>query len=154
MSVDPRISLIRSTLVDLADKNIRSDEMEEVASSCIAALDSVAADLSQLQQRAESAEKQLAAVDENLPEWEPAPGENCVGRVQTILNLKADRAERDTALRALERIASDATLTGSPGVLDKSFSGREAQAMKRVARDALDAIQRGAAARESNKETK
>jgi hypothetical protein len=37
--------------------------------------------------------RQLDAVDENLPPWEPPPGESCVGRVQTILNLKADRAQ-------------------------------------------------------------
>jgi hypothetical protein len=36
-------------------------------------------------------ERQLTAVDEALPAWEPAPGGVAVGRVQTILNLIADR---------------------------------------------------------------
>ena len=37
------------------------------------------------------AQRQLDAVDRELPPWESAPGECCVGRVQTIRNLIADR---------------------------------------------------------------
>jgi hypothetical protein len=47
--------------------------------------------------------RQLDAVDANLPTWESAQGESAVGRVQTIINLKADREERDQARDALRK---------------------------------------------------
>jgi hypothetical protein len=46
---------------------------------------------------------QLTAVDKHLGPWEPEPGSDvgCVGRVQTILNLKADRGELESVTAAL-----------------------------------------------------
>ncbi len=54
-----------------------------------------------------------------------------------LVALDALLAENQRLRDALERIASNATMTGTPGVLDRSYSGIQAQAMKQWAREAL-----------------
>jgi hypothetical protein len=72
--------------------------------------DTARADLERVTRERASARRQLEAVDEALPRWEPAPGcaVGAVGRVQTIINLVSAR-ERETQLReALVKIAAAA----------------------------------------------
>ena len=57
--------------------------------------------------------RQLAAVDEALPPWEAKPPDgSAVGRVQTIKNLRAERARADKATQALREVVN---CTGSYG---------------------------------------
>ena len=53
-------------------------------------------------------------------------------------DLEEAAAERDRYREALERIGSGESFTGTPGLLDRSFSGLQAQAMMAVARTALE----------------
>ncbi len=46
-------------------------------------------------------------------------------------------AENQRLRDALQRIASNQSMTETPGVLDRSYSGIQAQAMKQWAREAL-----------------
>lgn len=73
------------------------------------ALAALVAERDALQKRAELAERQLAAVDANLGPWEPTPEapNSAVGRVQTILNLKADRADRDALQEGFDTAQED-----------------------------------------------
>jgi hypothetical protein len=104
---DPRLDAIRGNAIrgiqrradDVRDRSYAAAEWCDVR-FLLAELDRVTA--------------QLTAVDKHLGPWEPEPGSDvgCVGRVQTILNLKADRGELErvtAALRELrEAIESDA----------------------------------------------
>jgi hypothetical protein len=68
---------------------------------------------------AQQLQAQLAAVDKALPPWEPAPGEFAVGRVQTILNLVADRVEAQQ-LRETLSLIEDFCETHLPFASEKS----------------------------------
>jgi len=76
-----------------ADASRRADELEAFAAE-------VKGERNIATARAERAERELQAVDDNLGSWESPPGDfQCIGRVQTILNLKAARMERDELIR-------------------------------------------------------
>jgi hypothetical protein len=103
------------------------DEIREDVGVILNERDALAAEL-------ERVTAQLAAVDEHLGPWEPEPGSDvgCVGRVQTILNLKADRAE-------LERVTCecDAPRCQTHGCQDRPTPGGT-QARLDAIREALD----------------
>ena len=67
----------------------------------MAALDALLAEQQQLQEERDLYKRQLDAVNEHLP-WEDEPGGiGVTGRTQAILNLQAERAERQQAIDAL-----------------------------------------------------
>jgi hypothetical protein len=68
---------------------------------------------------------------ENRDQWHSAANQAAEERDAAV-----EVVERAQA--ALERLASGETFQSSPGVLDRSYSGREAQAMKQFARAALN----------------